>query len=152
MDCLRIHSWNINNRESILSQLVCEIDLALWLFGKAPTEIYAVGNEEQHYIQVHLGFSKGGMALIDSAVLPSGSPYYSLSVIGSTGAAYADDHHNMQLLYQPNDPSALKTTQGNSHQLTQIQAFVDALIEDVEPPITGNEAYLALQITESAIE
>ena len=40
------------------------------------------------------------MALIDCAqTLPQGDGYFSLSLIGSTGAAYADSHHNRQLLY-----------------------------------------------------
>ena len=47
-------------------------------------------------------FPEGGMALIDCsrALQPSCDPYFSLTVIGSTGAAYADDHHNTNLLYK----------------------------------------------------
>ena len=40
------------------------------------------------------------MAMIDiSTRLPEGDDYYSLSLVGANGSAYADDHYNMQLLY-----------------------------------------------------
>jgi hypothetical protein len=68
------------------------------------------------------------MALIDySGRLPGGDGYDSLSVIGSAGAAYADDHQNRQLAYQGGCPRAMLTGEGDAHLTTLVQEFVDAL-------------------------
>ena len=68
------------------------------------------------------------MALIDySSTLPGGSGYQSLSVIGSAGAAYADDHQNTQLLYQGEHPRAVRTDEGVRQLVNLTQDFVDAL-------------------------
>ena len=82
------------------------LDLANWLFGDRPERVYArTGGTD--YAQIHLGFGAGGMALIDvSAGLPPGDGYRSVSVIGSAGAGYADDHHNRALLFGGGDPAA----------------------------------------------
>jgi hypothetical protein len=72
-----------------------------------------------------LGFADDRMAVIDCATLPKGDEYYSLSVIGSSGAAYADDHHNMQLLFGGGHPQAICTSQGDKALLAALQEFVD---------------------------
>ena len=171
---LRIHRWeplgaggsgqlNQDAEESggpVLHQVVRELDLANWLFEAPPTEVYALGRRQSNaesdapdYVQVHLGFPDGGMALIDySMALPQGSAYFSLSVIGSTGAAYADDHHNMHLLYSGGEPLALNAGQGESHIVAQIQEFVNAVEEDREPAITGADGRAAVQVAEAVVE
>ena len=65
------------------------------LAGQRPRAVYATARwlsrsrfQEPEYVQLHLGFANGGMALIDHAqTLPPGEGYYSLSLIGSKGAA-----------------------------------------------------------------
>ena len=115
---LRMHRWSQPSgpnsaNDIVLGGSVVGIDLAIWLFGESPTEVYAVGRPG--YAQVHLGFPDGGMALIDDVrTLPNGDGYLSLSLIGSSGAAYADDHHNRNLLFQGGDPSAIDTGQGSA--------------------------------------
>ncbi len=105
---IRIHHWEATEGEASGSQplplgLLQQIDVILWLMGKSPTFVYAVGQEG--YLQIHLGFPAGAMALlVYSSRLPPGDPYRSLHVIGSAGAAYADDQQNMQLLYTGGQP------------------------------------------------
>src|SRR5439155_8096691 len=135
------------------SHVIDEIDLGNWLFGQLPDAVYAVGRQNPDHLQVHLGFSDGGMALIDSArTLPAGDGYFSLTLIGSAGAAYADDHHNMQLLYRGGRPSALKTGQGEIQALIELQEFVNAVAEDREPAVAGIDWRRAIQVTEAAAE
>jgi hypothetical protein len=68
------------------------------------------------------------MALVEYAGrLPPGDGYQSLSVIGSAGAAYADDHANMQLVYRGGRPQAVRTDEGAGHLAALVQEFVDAL-------------------------
>ncbi|MBI3467651.1 MAG: Gfo/Idh/MocA family oxidoreductase [Planctomycetes bacterium] len=170
---LRIHRWeSLPSRSSselshraesdggTLCELIREIDLACWLFGHRPTDVYAVGRRQPHtqlddwdYVQLHLGFPEGGMALVDySRTLPSGDGYYSLSMLGSAGAAYADDHHNMQLLFGVGHPSALLTGQGDKPLLSQLQEFIHAVEENREPPISGTDGLAAIQVSEAAAE
>ena len=139
--------------------LIREIDLACWLFGHRPTDVFAVGRRSHtqladwDYVQLHLGFPNGGMALIDySRTLPQGDGYFSLSMLGSAGAAYADDHHNMQLLYGGGHPSAFVTGQGDKAMLSQLQEFIDAVEENREPLVTGADGLVAIQVSEAAAE
>ena len=68
------------------------------------------------------------MALIDySDDLPPGDGYTSLSLIGSSGAAYADDHQNAQLVYRGGHPQALGVDEGGREHLALVQAFVDGI-------------------------
>ncbi len=117
---LRIHCWTAMPESASASvassqsdrreeDLAAQLDLALWLFDRWPETVYATGprkNAESDLL-VHLGFPDGGMAVIDFARLPPGGDYYSLHLIGENGAAYADDHRNVSLLYGGGVPQAL---------------------------------------------
>ncbi len=114
---LRIHHWSTGaggkaadgqSADLAIAELTTEeIDLACWLFGAAPDAVYAValGNDVSAGpvgVQLHLGFPAGGMALIDCirSASEARDPYFTLTLIGSKGAAYADDHHNANLLFR----------------------------------------------------
>ncbi|MCE9529216.1 MAG: hypothetical protein K8R36_24475 [Planctomycetales bacterium] len=112
---IRIHHWESGEEtdagHQLPSALLQQIDVILWLVGKSPTVVYAVENGDKskgkqgRYIQIHLGFPGDAMALlVYSSLHPPGDPYRSLHVIGSAGAAYADDQQNMQLLYKGGQP------------------------------------------------
>ena len=103
---LRIHHWTEWREEhepfSVLHELGAQIDAACWLFGDRPQTLYAVNvpaeGRVKFGLQLHLGFADGGMALLDGLVMDQVQPYSMITLIGSTGAAYADDHHNMNLM------------------------------------------------------
>lgn len=165
---VRIHRWECpeggltlaqdTGESPLLSRAIREIDLANWLFETLPTEVYSVGRRESSdnlphpdYVQVHLGFPDGGMAIIDdSQTLPQGGDYYSLSVIGSTGAAYADDHHNMNLLYRGGTPTAIRSGEGLEHIRAQLAEFVASIQEEREPAVSGSEGRQAVLVAEAA--
>jgi len=146
---LRAHRWRSAEDGApvaLVEQLFADVDFAICVFGGAPTHVYAIGRcgdnnaSISDYVQVHLGFESGGSALLDfSAGLPVGPGYDSLSLIGSTGAAYADDHHNTHLLYQGSDPRALVSGQGPGHLSTALQGFVNAINDKKSPPAGGAE-------------
>lgn len=150
---LRIHSWRADAAATLVERIVREVDLANWMFGRLPTAVYCVcrssENEQPAAIQIHLGF-KNAMAVIDVSI--NSAEYFSLSMIGSTGAAYADDHHNMQLIYRGEQPSAIKTTTGNFHVLAQLQEFVDAIVEKREPSVSAVDNGLAVLVANAAID
>jgi myo-inositol 2-dehydrogenase/D-chiro-inositol 1-dehydrogenase len=150
---IRIHRWN--SQAGPAADAAADIDLAINMFQSLPSEVYAVARrglgDRVDYLQVHLGFPAGGMALIDVFnTLPSADGYFSLSLIGSLGAAYADEHHNQQLLFRSEFPVALKTGEGASARLAQLQDFVDAINEQREPAVTGADARAALLVREAA--
>ena len=168
---LRIHRWEPldtgswptlaqEQRSVVVRNLSADIDLAIWLFGGLPTEVYATGRRVSHggidqpdYVQVHLGFDWGGMSVIDySASLAQGPEYHFLSMIGSKGAAYADDHHNVNLVYGNGGTRAVGPGHGAGHILAQLQEFVDAVREGREPATTGVDGRHAVVVAQAAAE
>ena len=148
---VRVHRWESSDTSPPTWEN--EIDLVCWLFGCRPAEVYAAARRprETDYRQIHLGFDGGGMALIDRArTLPAGDGYFSLSVIGSAGAAYADDHHNTQLLFAGGRPSGLCTGQGDLALLAMLQEFVTAVAQGREPSVPGADGLRALQVSQAA--
>jgi predicted dehydrogenase len=134
---VRLHRWEpaAGRTLDMSPGWVRDLELAIWLAGKLPNLVYAiepVANDRDTLpgpiLQIHLGFPEGAMALIDyAACLPAGEGYQSLSVIGSAGAAYADDHQNMQLVYQGGRPRAMRADEGAVQLGAMVQEFVDAL-------------------------
>jgi predicted dehydrogenase len=135
---VRMHRWDhsTSSGDEMPASLILDVDVALWLVGETPDRVYAV--EVQHegrvgasgrLIQLHLGFPGGGMALIDYAERPRAvDGYQSLSVIGSSGAAYADDHQNMQLLFgNAGPPHAIRVSERAIALVALVQSFVNEL-------------------------
>jgi predicted dehydrogenase len=162
---LRVHSWqpprpgaNELYGDVIWSQAAQHLDLAKWMFSGLPTEIFVLGKAGQtdarrgpEYVQIHLGFPRGGMALISLAhALPAGDGYDSLSLVGSTGAAYADDHYQTHLLYRGGTPAALKAREGIAAATAQLREFIDAVESNRDPSVTGADGKIALQLTDAA--
>jgi predicted dehydrogenase len=143
---VRSHRWETAAFDGarVPGPVVYDLELTLTLLGKGPNRVYAIdrlvneqGDLASRYLQVHLGFPGGSMALLDyTNSLPPGDGYQMLSVIGSAGAAYADDHQNMQLLYRGGRPQALRTDERARQLTTLVQEFVDALHAGDE----GNES------------
>ena len=128
---------------------VHEIDQALWLIGERPTHVHALARPE--LLQIHLGFASGAMAICGVATgLPLGSGYYSLALIGSLGAAYADDHHNMQLVYRGGRPQAFVSDQRAAAVRAQLDEFASAIDEGRDPSVSGADAVAALRVAEAA--
>jgi len=124
---VRIHCWW---ELGMPFRLHHELDVAIWLMGARPDVVYACGGDAgiAAYQQVHLGFAGGGMALIDYCThLPNGSLWHrSLHVIGSAGAAYADDHDQAQLVFGGGVPRAPRRHEGLDFRGPSIvQDFVD---------------------------
>ena len=158
---LRIHRWEAADRER--QTLTCspqrEIDLACWLFDASPERVFAVNHStvartnSADYLQMHLGFPRDGMALIDiSHSLPSGDNYFSLSVIGSTGAAYADDHHNTQLVFGGGSATAHRTTETQAALLAQLQEFLAAIDERRDPSASLVNQRLVLRVADAVTQ
>lgn len=175
---LRIHKWKPRvvdtdssavipaqaTGELTFAPLIDEIDLACRVFGRFPVLVYAKGTSAASgdranrdsigdYLQLHLAFSEGGMALIDLAVsLPEGDPYFSVSVIGSTGAAYADDHHNRQLLFGGGTPDALLRDMFEVEAAGQLREFCAAIAAGRAPSPAADDYVRILHVVDAAAQ
>ncbi len=132
---IRIHRWQ---PASSRASLLWDLDLLSWYFGKAPNLVRAIENARSGSVQVHCGFAGGGMAMIDHLQGPAfGDGYYSLTLIGSTGAAYADDHQNMQVIFRGGTSCAVKADNGILALAALLQDFVDSIVSkrDLAPGI-----------------
>lgn len=101
---VRSHRWDsspsdASNGNRLPPGLLTDIDIAQWLMRSPAELVYAARSQEGEAVQVHLGFAAGGMALLDWGRIPEGDTYRSLSLLGSSGAAYSDDHANRQLVF-----------------------------------------------------
>jgi predicted dehydrogenase len=148
---LRIHLWqsSLIDNPYISPQLTGGLDLANWFFSALPDTVFALAGHG--YLQVHLGFPGGGMALLDlETSLPDGDSYTSVSLIGSTGAAYADDHHNRNLLFNGGAPRAIEAGLGDYCLLNQLREFVESLQANCAPQ-AGGEAYMQAMLVAEAV-
>lgn len=129
---IRLHRWEPakpDQSPGLPEPLLRDLDTVLWLAGRRPDRVYAVGQgTDGRYVQVHFGFPGGGMALLDyDGRLPSGDGYQSLHAIAATGAAYAADHQNTQLLYRGGHPQAVRTEERAGQLAALAQDFIDGL-------------------------
>ena len=133
---LRMHLWTSPSELQDRTAKIGAVDLALWLFGKDPESIHGVssGEDPVSCSLIHLGFPQGGMAVLDfTNSLPAGEGYRSLSLIGSRGAAYADDHRNRNLFFDGGSPKADR----QSFELATIENLLRSFAEDVRE---GNDS------------
>ena len=164
---VRIHDWQAVREDhsraaealcgrSTFSRIAAQIDLASFLFD-SPAEVvhtvatWAVEASCHGSLLVHLGFAGGGMALVDFAALPCGDDYYSVTAIGSRGAAYADDHYNAHLLFGGGRVAALPSSRGES-LLPQLEALADTITQRRPATVTAAAARAALDAAVAAGE
>ena len=152
-------SWRLDPDRSggiFIHELTRDIDLAAWLFDGPPDTVFAVARgqdpDRPDAAVVHLGFPGDGMAVLDVTTgLPAGEGYWSLQLIGADGAVYADDQHNMQLLYAGGSPAARLTSTGDATVLSQLEAFVEAIDNGSNRANSVGNAVLALEVAEAAM-
>ncbi|MGB0599455.1 MAG: hypothetical protein ACPGLY_22450 [Rubripirellula sp.] len=123
---LRSHDWD---RSYALDdqRLAAHLDVAAWYFDQLPSVVYAVSRRD--YVQMHLGFEGDGMAILDVDAGDSlGGSYQSLHLIGSRGAAYADDHENVQLAIDARGIEAVPTPQGDAAWVNMLRAFYEVIL------------------------
>ncbi len=152
-------AWRLDPDRSggiFIHELTREIDIAAWLFDEPPETVFAVArgqdSDRPDAAVVHLGFPNGGMAVLDvTTALPRGDGYWSVGIIGADGAIYADDQHNMQLLYKGGTPAARLTSTGDATVLSQLQAFVAAVNNSADASDSVAAGVLALEVAEAAM-
>lgn len=133
---VRLHHWehSTGTPDDLPHSLLRDLDVVHSLMDAPLDVVYA---RELHpsapagrCVQLHLGFTGGGMALVDYVEgLPTRAGYQFLSLIGSSGAAYADDHQNTQLVFGAGrQPQAAIVDEGSTALAPLVQFFVSGLI------------------------
>ncbi len=150
---VRIHRWlekdQVEPPQTVLwAATVGEIDLACSLFDSPLEVVSAQAITGQQGIVIHLGF-QSGMAIVDCSI-HAGKPFYTASLIGSKGAAYADDHHNTNLLMK-SETLGLNVAQDSDSLRLQIESFVDT-IKSGSDDTTIDEMKRAIRVSQSAIK
>lgn len=124
---MRMHVWAHNSTQNGNASKISAADLALWFFGQEPEVVYGTSQSSgsASCSLLHLGFKCGGMALIDfTNSLPEGEGYQSLCLIGSEGAAYADDHRNRNLFFGGGAPGASCPDMRHSFVRPMLENFI----------------------------
>ena len=123
---LRMHVWRTVSDPVDDSARLGAVDLALWLIGEDANAVFLSGNANAE--SVHLGFASGAMAMLGfTSALPEGDGYHSLNLIGSRGAAYADDHRDRNLLFDGGSPAATAPAFQGAYIQPMLENFVRAL-------------------------
>lgn len=142
------------------------IDYILWLFGKAPSRVYAEtysnnssweGEDEANII---MGFDDGSMASVtmswnarlvkisgieaDKKILPT--PIYNRYVIGSKGTMHIEDELELSL----NGEKLVSGEQKPDNFHLQMKEFVTSIIEKREPLASGKEVKKVIQVMEAS--
>ncbi len=151
---LRLHRWGPPTVPA--DGLLRDLDVTLWLMARRPGRVHALERCEDgtpgRYHQVHLGFA-GGMALLDHTDrLPAGDSYTSLSVIAANGAAYVDDHQNVQLVYRGGAARALRTEERAGVLAAIAQEFIAGLRTGRDPWPDGAAEWQAVFAVAEAVQ
>jgi predicted dehydrogenase len=145
---VRSHRWS-GALDDPFAAVERDLDVAIWLIGRAPDVVYGVAGDGS--CQLHLGFPGGPMALIDVATtLPPGDGYRSLSLIGSCGAAYADDHQNVQVLFRGGPARAVPVPEAGRQQAAAVQDLLLAIREQRDLAGTAAEWLRVVAVAEAA--
>lgn len=138
---LRLHDWTdqVSDAAKTLQRRRETADLTCWLLDSEPETVFACTAASDDRLKetvstvIHLGFASQAAAVVDLVEnLPRGDSYFSLSLIGSTGAAYADDHHNRQLVFGGGRARAHQTGEGDWPLLLLQQQLIDAFAGGTE--------------------
>jgi hypothetical protein len=84
-----------------------------------------------------------------SRALPPGDDYQTVSMIGSTGAAYADDHLQKHLLFRGERPVATQHSEMIPAIVAQLRDFQQAIAEKRNPADAVAAMKSAMALTEA---
>lgn len=142
---LRLHHWHPGG--ITMDEQIAAVDLALWLFGAVPDTTYCTSSSSNRLI--HLGFPGGGMAMIGfSGALPDDDGYHSLSLIGSRGAAYADDHRDRNLVFSGGSAKAELPGSRDAHIQPMLEDFLGSVRTGKLPEPANNDYLKAQQVVQ----
>jgi len=148
---MRLHYWATEGA-SLRQAMFGPMDLARWFFQDEPSMRQCV--ETKHSLLCHLQFPSDGMALMNVSNPFEGEvPYESVQLIGATGAAYGDDHHNTHLHFRKNSVSARIHHHNIMHGLMGlVSEFVDGILNDRDWNVSLKDTLRTHELLEELVD
>ena len=143
------------------------VDLVRWMFNDEVIKVYAVSRSEvlkgkgidtPDFYEAILEFRNGGVATVENCwILPDSLPTvidFKCQVVGSEGAVYIDLSSNGVIRQYTSEKASnpdvlvLPTIHGRpmGFAIESIKHFVDCVINDKEPMVTGKDGLAATRI------
>ena len=143
------------------------VDLVRWMFNDEVIKVYAVSRSEvlkgrgidtPDFYEAILEFRNGGVATVENCwILPDSLPTvidFKCQVVGSEGAVYIDLSSNGVIRQYTSEKASnpdvlvLPTIHGRpmGFAMESIRHFVDCVINDKEPMVTGEDGLAATRI------
>ena len=147
---------------ALIDHIVHVLDLLRWLLHAEPTEVWATANHILHAdrTEVETGavvavtFDDGTIATIDcSWSRPDNYPTWGglgMEIVGERGVLDVDAFRQRFAVFDARDPGASWTYWGTDADRAMIGAFLGAIRDGTEPPVTGLDGLRAAEVVEAA--
>jgi predicted dehydrogenase len=147
---------------AVADHTVHVLDLLRWLLHVEPIEVWATANHILHAgrTEVETGavvavtFDDGTIATIDcSWSRPDNYPTWgglSMEIVGERGVLDFDAFRQRFTVFDAREPGPSWTFWGSDPDRSMLRAFVDAVRDGAEPPITGVDGLRAVEVVQAA--
>jgi predicted dehydrogenase len=147
---------------AVADHTVHVLDLLRWLLHAEPIEVWATANRILHAdrTQVETGavvavtFDDGTIATIDcSWSRPDSYPTWGglgMEIVGERGVLDVDAFRQRFTVFDAREPGASWTYWGSDADRAMIRAFLDAVRDGSEPPVTGLDGLRAVEVVQAA--
>ncbi len=147
---------------AITDHTVHVLDLLRWLLRAEPAEVWATANHILHAGRtdvetgaiVAVTFDDGTIATIDcSWSRPDNYPTWGglgLEIIGERGVLDVDAFRQRFTVFDAREPGPSWAFWGSDPDRAMIQAFVEAVRDGTEPPVTGLDGLRAVEVVQAA--
>lgn len=160
------NSWFVDPALSgggaVIDHTVHVVDVLRWMFDAEITEVYAEIDTRMHDIPVDdtgllmMKLSNGMPVSLDTSwSRPASWPIWggvTIDVIGETGVLFADAYNNNYEIAEDRGPSFAWQPVEATGDPEMVEAFIDAVRNDTEPLVTGEDGLRALQVALCAYE
>jgi predicted dehydrogenase len=146
---------------AVMDHTVHVIDLLRWILGSEVTEVYAATNRILHADRARV--ETGGLLLVHFGEVivtidcswsrPDSYPTWgglALEIVGERGVLDVDAFRQHFTLHAAGEPSPRWVYWGSDADAGMLQAFVDAVRDGTEPPITGIDGLRAVEVVAAA--
>lgn len=147
---------------AVTDHTVHVLDLLRWLLKTEPAEVWATANHILHAgrTEVETGaivaitFEDGTIATIDcSWSRPDNYPTWGgmgMEIVGERGVLDVDAFRQRFAVFDAREPGASWTYWGSDADRAMLQAFLDAVRDGTEPPVTGLDGLRAVEVVQAA--
>lgn len=160
------HSWFVDPALSgggaVIDHTVHVVDVLRWIFDAEITEVYAEIDTRMYDIEgddtglLMMKLDSGIPVSLDTSwTRPNNWPIWggvTIDVIGETGVLFADAYNNNYEMAETHTPSFAWKPVEVTGDPEMVSAFIDAVRNDTEPLVTGEDGLRALQVALCAYE